>query len=83
MATQLFIIKNINGIHGIYTEIEKSKTALKDLYNTLLDYSLYKYQIHVYTLIGDEYTDTTIRYTYKPDIFMVNMDKTNDNGYQI
>jgi hypothetical protein len=83
MSSQLFIIKNINGIHGIYTDIEKSKMELKDLYNTLLDYHLYKYTIHVYTLIGDEYMDTTMRYTYKHDIFMINMDISNDMGYQI
>lgn len=84
MATQLFVIKSINGIHGIYTDIERSKTILKELCTTLPDYSQYEYKIWVYHLTGNEYINTKIRYTYTYDRFMVNMDISKDDAcYQL
>lgn len=73
MSNQLFIIKNNAGIYALYTDLEKAKNELKNIYNKTPDYKHHCYQINVYNLVDNEYIITNITYTYIFDIFSKNI----------
>jgi len=66
---QLFVIKCEDNIHSMFTDLEKAKKELKNIYNNTPDYKSYSYQINVYDLIENEYVLTNTKYTYSFDIF--------------
>jgi len=69
MSNKLYVINSNEGIHGLYTDFEKAKTELKNIYTRTPDYKIYDYQINEYTLYDNEYKNTKISYTYTYDTF--------------
>ncbi len=69
MSNELFIINNINGICGIYNNLNKAKDELKKFYDLIPNYRLYDYKINIYELIDNEYIITDTSYTYIFNVF--------------
>ncbi len=69
MSQQLYIIKNNNGIIGYYTDIDRAKRVLKRMYDEIVDYRNYGYEINVYNLVDNEYINSNKKYTYNSNIF--------------
>ncbi len=65
----LFVIKNDDGICGMYTDLEKAKNELISIYNKTPDFKYYGYQIVVYKLLNSEYIVTNTIYTYNASFF--------------
>ena len=71
MSDKIFIIKNDNEvIISFYTNLEKAKNELKNIYNKTTDFKHYYYEINVYKLIDDEYIITNLSYIYNFDEFL-------------
>jgi hypothetical protein len=64
MSNQLFAIKCNDVIYRLYTDLEKAKNELKNIYNRTPDYKYDNYHIAVYNLIDNEYINSQIIYTY-------------------
>jgi hypothetical protein len=65
----LFIIKyighkDIEQVHGIYTDLDKAKEEIIEIYETVVDYKYYEYKIDKYELKDKEYIQTKLYYTY-------------------
>jgi hypothetical protein len=69
MSNELFIINNINGICGIYNNLNKAKDVIKSIYESTPNYRLYDYKINIYELIDTEYIITNTSYTYILNVF--------------
>lgn len=65
----MFVIKESCQIVALYANLEKAKTELKNIYNTIFDFNHYSYEIAVYELIDDQYVMTNTIYIYKYDNF--------------
>ena len=55
MSNQLYVIKNDYAIIKFYSDLEKAKMELKNIYNKTPDFKHYDYFVNVYNLIDDEY----------------------------
>lgn len=73
MFDKLFIIKNDEGICGFYSDLEKAKKELKNIYNNKPDFKYYGYKINIYELVDNEYISTDYIYTYSSNIFFTNV----------
>jgi hypothetical protein len=65
----LFIIKyvghkDIEQVHGIYTDLDKAKEELIEIYETVVDYKYYEYKIEKYELKDKEYIQTGRYYIF-------------------
>jgi hypothetical protein len=69
ISNQLFVIKYDDGIHGMYTDLDKAKNELINIYDKTPNYKYYCYHINIYNLIENEYIETNIKYTYNIGIF--------------
>ena len=74
MSNQLFIIKSNEGVHSFYTNLNKAKSKLVDIYNEIYDYKQYGYKIEVYNLIQDEFIFSNITFTYCFNLFTTYVD---------
>lgn len=70
---QLFIVTHEHGTCGFYTDIERAKTKLKYLFQTIPTFKGDGYKINVYNWFGHEYllTDTYYLYHWKDDTFQI------------
>jgi hypothetical protein len=73
MSNQIFVIKNDRGIVAFYSDLEKAKNELKNIYKITADFKDYDYEINVYDLVENEYKITNVRYTYCFDKFSMNI----------
>ena len=55
---------------AFYTDLEKAKNELKQIYKKTIDFKYYDYEINVYEIIMNEYKITNVRYTYSFDNFL-------------
>jgi hypothetical protein len=74
MSNQLFTIKCNDVIYRLYTDLEKAKNELKNIYKRTPDYKHCGYHISVYNLnlVDNEYIFSNIIYTYTFDKFSNN-----------
>jgi len=75
MSNQLFILKNDVHIIRFYSDLEKAKTELKDIYNINPYFKQYGYFINIYNLEDGEYKYSKTSYYYKLDEFIIHNDK--------
>jgi hypothetical protein len=73
MSNILFIINSYDNVHGFFTDLEKAKDKLKNIYNEISDFKYNDYKISVYNLIDSEYVISNIYYTYIFDKFDKNI----------
>ena len=72
MLNKIFVIKNDKGIVGFYSDLEKAKNELKNIYKITIDFKYYDYEINVYDLLDNEFKITNVSYTYHFDNFFIN-----------
>ena len=73
MLHNIFVIKNNTGIVAFYSDLEKAKNELINIYKRTIDYKYYDYEINVYDLVNNEYKITNVNYTYRFDNFSINI----------
>jgi hypothetical protein len=71
MSNKLFVIKNLTDVIGFYTDLEKAKNVLKEIYNKNLGLKYYEYKINVYHLLDNEYKISNISYIYSFNNFSI------------
>ena len=69
MSRQLFVINCEDGVCGFYSNLQKAKDELKNIYNKTCDFKYFDYKIIVYNLLDDEYIITNVSYKYSFDTF--------------
>ena len=69
MSNQLFVINCEDGVCGFYSNLEKAKDELKNIYNKTSDFKHFDFKIIVYNLLDDEYVITDETYKYRFDTF--------------
>jgi len=71
MSIQLFVINCNNATHGFYTNLEKAKHELLNIYHKTPDFKHFGYKIDLYELVDEEYITRNISYTYRFDTFTI------------
>ena len=69
IITTVLVQNNIEEIHGIFTNLQKAKDKLIDIYKNTPDFKSYGYRINKYELVDDEYVYINRFYSYRYDIF--------------
>lgn len=75
MSHQLYVLKNDNYIIRLYSDLDKAKSELKNIYNKNHNFKHYEYFINIYNLEDGEYKYSKISYSYKLDEFIIHYDK--------
>lgn len=69
MSELYIIVNNDDEIHGIYTDLQKAKDNLIEIYKNTPDFKLYGYRINVYQQRDGEYIFTNRFYQYENNFF--------------
>lgn len=75
MSHQLYVLKNDVRIIQFYSDLDKAKSELKNIYNKKPDFKHYGYFINIYNLEDGEYKYSKTSYSYKLDEFIIHNDK--------
>lgn len=74
MSTELYVIKNDDGICSFYSELENAKEELKKIFNKIPDFKYYGYYINVYHMADGKYIYSKTSYSYSFDKFTILID---------
>lgn len=75
MSHKLYVLKNDNYIIRFYSDLDKAKSELKNIYNKNPNFEHYGYFINISYLEDGEYKYSKTSYSYKLDEFIIHNDK--------
>ena len=76
MDLQIFVINSDDGVYGIYTNLDKAKQELINIYKKIpIDFIYSDYKINMYKLVSQEYVITDMYYMYNSGKFKLYSNK--------